>query len=107
VGGTTPPSPSTLDRLGGYELIFELARSFEPMPNVPTRQEEIEGAVLAYIDTHGKIRNADVHVLLDVEPDLARRTLNRLREHSVIMLGSKAATGRAVFYVRAASSSKR
>ena len=74
------------------------------MPNMPTRQE---AAVLAYIDTHGKIKNADVHVLLDVEPEVARRTLNRRREHGVIVLGSKAATGRAVFYVRAASSSKR
>ena len=68
---------------------------------MPTKDEEIEAAVLAYIDEHGKINNATVQALLRVKPDVARRTLGRLRDKGIIKLGSKAATGRAVFYVRA------
>jgi hypothetical protein len=98
-GRPDAPAPSTFDQHGGYKEIMRLARSSDPNENVPTKDEEIEAAVLAYLDEHGKINNSAVQALLRVKPDVARRTLGRLRDRGVIELGSKAATGRAVHYV--------
>lgn len=105
IGRADAPAPSTFDQHGGYEDIMRLARSSAPIEHMPTKEEEIKAAVLAYIDEHGRINNKAVQGLLGVKPDVARRTLGRLRDDRVIELGSKAATGRAVYYVRAQSQS--
>ena len=64
------------------------------------RKRTLKSAVLAYINEHGRINNKAVQGLLGVKPDVARRTLGRLRDDGFIELGSKAATGRAVYYIR-------
>jgi hypothetical protein len=100
-GRDDAPAPSTFDQHGGYEEIMRLARSLAPIEHVPTKEEEIEAAVLTYIDEHGRINNKAVQGLLGVKPDVARRTLGRLRDRGIIERGSSAATGRGVYYLRA------
>jgi hypothetical protein len=103
-GRPDAPSPSTFDQYGGWKKVSKLARQRGPIPaelHVPARREQDEAAILAYLDEHGKVKNADVQALLCVGEDKARRALNRLRDRGVIVLGSKAATGRSVSYVRA------
>jgi hypothetical protein len=100
-GRDDAPAPSTFDQHGGYEEVMRLARSSAPIEHVPTKDEEIEAAVLSYLDEHGRINNKAVQGLLGVKPDVARRTLGRLRDRGIIELGSAAATGRGVYYLRA------
>jgi Mn-dependent DtxR family transcriptional regulator len=67
---------------------------------VPTREDKIEAAVLAYIDAHGQIRTRDVPALLGVGMHTASNVLKRLKDRGVIAVGSRHSTGRSVFYVR-------
>jgi hypothetical protein len=104
VGRPDAPSPSAFERYGGWAAVSKLAQRRGAIPPellVPSQRERDESAVLAYLDEHGQVKNADVQALLGASPDTARRTLNRLRDRGVIVLGSKHATGRSVFYVPA------
>ena len=109
VGRPDAPSPSTFERYGGWKAVSKLARHRGPIPaelRAPSAREQAEAAILAYLDEHGRIKNADVQALLGFGEDKARRTLNRLRDCGVIRLGSKAATGRSVFYRSARGKTK-
>jgi hypothetical protein len=94
------PAPSVFDRYGGWRKVSRLARSSDPIAHVPTREDKIEAAVLAYIDAHGQIRTRDVPALLGVGMHTASNVLKRLKDRGVIAVGSRHSTGRSVFYVR-------
>jgi predicted ArsR family transcriptional regulator len=85
--------------------VSRLSRLRGPVPlelQVPTRREQIEAAVLAHLEEHGRIKAADLQALVGVKPDTAGRMLKALKERGVIVVGSKHAKGRSAYYVRAA-----
>jgi ribosomal protein S25 len=69
------------------------------MPEVVTPPDKRELAVLAHLDTAGRVTTRDVQALFGIKPFAAGRVLRGLRERGVIVLGSKHAVGRGMFYV--------
>jgi hypothetical protein len=103
-GRPDAPSPSKFASYGGWTAVSRLARQGWPIPEhlrAQTRRERMEAAVLALIDERGRIKSAEVQERLAVGPLTAGRILKGLKDRGEIVVGSKAATGRWVFYVRA------
>jgi hypothetical protein len=101
VGRADVPAPATFDRYGGWKRVAALARGSEPVPHVPTKAEQVEGAVLQYIDAHGQISSGELQTLLGVSEHVAGRVLKRMKAAGQIIVGSEHNRGRSVFYVRA------
>ena len=100
VGRDDAPSPATFDRYGGWRRVAALARSGEPVPHLATKAEQVETAVLEYIEAHGKISSGELQALLGISEHVAGPILRRMKRSGQIVVGSGHDRGRSVFYVR-------
>lgn len=99
VGRDDAPPPSAFEKLGGWKAVSAMVRGRMPIPELPEGRNQRDEAVLAHLDANGQIKAADIRKLFDVGSDQAGRTLASFRKRGLIVLGSKRATGRGVFYV--------
>jgi hypothetical protein len=72
IGREDAPSPATFDRYGGWKRVAALARSGDPVPHEPTKDEQAEAAVLEYIDASGKISSGELQTLLGISEHTGR-----------------------------------
>lgn len=106
VGRDDAPAPNAFAKLGGWKAVSAMARGRLPIPELPDGRSQRDEAVLAHLEAHGQIRTTDVQRLFNVGADQARRILVSLRKRGLIVLGSKQATGRGVFYVQGSTASQ-
>lgn len=98
------PAPATFDRHGGWKRMLALARSGEPVPHEPTKDEQVEAAVIEHIGSHGQISSGELQTLLGISEHVAGRILRRMKKSGQIVVGSEHDRGRSVFYVRGRAS---